>query len=200
MDAVRQKTVQAYQRTRNIVLERSGPVRERGEALWAAYKPTNYVQWTAFVGLLFLAVAAASTALIILLGILIVLSWIGVVVGSIVLAGCTFGSFVLGTGNIFFSGSCAAIGASILSCKGAAFAYAVVYAFERAKAYWALHQGLALASAPYANMKPMTLPYSGPTPVSNGKGVPGSAAMAPTGGKYPAYKEEAAVRMPNVVA
>jgi hypothetical protein len=52
-----------------------------------------------------------------LLGILIVLSWVGVVVGSVVLAGCTLGSFVLGAGNLFFSGTCAAIGASILSCK-----------------------------------------------------------------------------------
>jgi hypothetical protein len=205
MDALRLKALQTYQRTKNIVLERSAPVRQRGEALWAVYKPTSYVQWTAFAGLLFLAAAAAASALIILLGILIVLSWVGVVVGSVVLAGCTLGSFVLGAGNLFFSGTCAAIGASILSC--AAFAYSLVYAFERAKAYWTLHHGLAPASAPYANMKPMTHPYSAPSPVSisnsayTGKGVQGSAAMAPAAGKYqPAYKEETVVRRPSAMA
>uniref|UniRef100_A0A383VJH9 Uncharacterized protein n=1 Tax=Tetradesmus obliquus TaxID=3088 RepID=A0A383VJH9_TETOB len=99
---------------------------------WAKNKPTTLIGWTAFLGACLLCLSALSTALTVLSGFLLSLAWIGVVVYTVLVAVSTAGAFVAGGAALFFSGTCAVMGTTILSC--ACTAYFCQALFNRVKA------------------------------------------------------------------
>ncbi|WIA11720.1 hypothetical protein OEZ85_011815 [Tetradesmus obliquus] len=139
--------------------------------LWAKNKPTTLIGWTAFLGACLLCLSALSTALTVLSGFLLSLAWIGVVVYTVLVAVSTAGAFVAGGAALFFSGTCAVMGTTILSC--ACTAYFCQALFNRVKAAaspymattrtnimpaWVGLQGLAVLQSMRSCPRPLVLP------------------------------------------
>ncbi|KAF6265784.1 hypothetical protein COO60DRAFT_1476148 [Scenedesmus sp. NREL 46B-D3] len=84
-----------------------------------------------FMGLCLLCMSALSMALTMLSVFLLVMAWVGVVVFTLLVAFSTTGAFVAGGAAVFFSGTCAVMGTTILSC--ACTAYFCQALFDRLK-------------------------------------------------------------------